>query len=83
MRLPRDVSGADLSKRLGRLGYKAVRQSGSHLRLRTDENGEHQITIPLHQDLRLGTLSAILSDVADHHKLSRDQLLLLLFGGSS
>jgi predicted RNA binding protein YcfA (HicA-like mRNA interferase family) len=68
----------------GSVGWETKRSaSGSHLRLRTDENGEHQITIPLHQDLRLGTLSAILSDAADHHKLSRDQLLLILFGGSS
>jgi hypothetical protein len=29
MKLPRDVSGADLAKRLGRLGYELTRQTGS------------------------------------------------------
>jgi predicted RNA binding protein YcfA (HicA-like mRNA interferase family) len=31
MKLPRDVSGADLAKRLGRLGYEITRQTGSHM----------------------------------------------------
>lgn len=39
MKLPRDVSGDDLSGRLSLLGYAVVRQSGSHMRLvRTGEN---------------------------------------------
>ena len=37
MKLPRDVSGVDLAKRLGRLGYEVTRQTGSHLRLTTRE----------------------------------------------
>ena len=45
MRLPRDVSGLRLSKRLERLGYVVTRQKGSHMRLTTTENGEHHVTI--------------------------------------
>ena len=48
MRLPRDLSGADLVKRLGRFGYSVSRQTGSHLRLTSTTQGEHHITIPNH-----------------------------------
>lgn len=33
MKLPRDLSGADLAKALTRVGYRSTRQSGSHIRL--------------------------------------------------
>jgi predicted RNA binding protein YcfA (HicA-like mRNA interferase family) len=78
VRLPRDLSGEDLSTRLAALGYRITRQTGSHLRLTTDRDGEHHLTIPRHTALRVGTLSAIISDVAHHHRLDRDALLVLL-----
>ncbi len=80
MRLPRDVSGQDLAERLARLGYSVTRQTGSHARLTTETHGEHHVTIPMHSALRVGTLSAILSDLQAHHALDRDALLNLLFG---
>jgi predicted RNA binding protein YcfA (HicA-like mRNA interferase family) len=61
MKLPRDVSGADLAKRLGRLGYEVTRQTGSHLRLTTTEGGQHHVTIPNHDPLKVGTLAGILN----------------------
>jgi predicted RNA binding protein YcfA (HicA-like mRNA interferase family) len=61
------------------LGYAITRQTGSHLRLTTDRDGEHHVTIPRHATLRIGTLSAIVSDLAQHHHLDRDALLTLLF----
>jgi predicted RNA binding protein YcfA (HicA-like mRNA interferase family) len=64
MRLPRDVTGRALASRLASLGYRVTRQSGSHIRLTTEQHGEHHITIPEHDPLRVGTLSAVLSDVA-------------------
>lgn len=79
MRLPRDLSGADLIKRLGRLGYTATRQTGSHVRLTCPAAQEHHVTVPRHDPLRVGTLAAILSDVASAHGLSRDDLLRKLF----
>ena len=79
MRLPRDVSGQALATRLTRLGDIPTRQTGSHLRVTTERDGEHHITIPLHSPLRVGTLSSVLSDVAQHHHLDRDALLTLLF----
>ncbi len=75
MRLPRDVSGSRLAAALAVLGYAVTRQTGSHIRLTTVQNGEHHATIPNHDALRVGTLSEILSDVAGHFGLTRDALL--------
>ena len=80
MKLPRDLSGQDLARQLGNLGYTITRQTGSHIRLTTDENGEHHVTVPKHKALRAGTLAAILSDISDHFGLRRDELLERLFG---
>ncbi len=80
MRFPRDLSGSGLAQTLGNLGYSITRQTGSHLRLTTQQHGEHHLTIPQHDPLRVGTLSAILADVADHFKITREQLLNRLFG---
>lgn len=80
MRLPRDLSADELVQALKALGYQVTRQTGSHLRLTTAQRGEHHLTIPQHNPLRVGTLSAILSDVASHFELSRDDLLERLFG---
>jgi predicted RNA binding protein YcfA (HicA-like mRNA interferase family) len=79
MRLPRDLSGADLIQRLGRLGYLTTRQTGSHVRLTCAAPQEHHVTVPRHDSLRIGTLAAILSDVAAAQGLSRDELLRRLF----
>lgn len=79
MRLPRDLSGAELVRRLRRLGYEASRQTGSHIRLTSGVRGEHHVTVPKHDPLRVGTLSGLLASVASHHGMSRDQLLQVLF----
>ena len=80
MRLPRDVSGESLATALGAFGYTVSRQKGSHIRLTTQNHGEHHITIPNHDPLRLGTLNGILKDVADHAGLTRDEIAEMLFG---
>ncbi len=80
MRLPRDLSGDDLAKALGAFGYRVTRQTGSHLRLTTLERGEHHLTIPRYAALRVGTLSSILGDVAQHFGLTREEISERLFG---
>jgi len=80
MKLPRDLSGADLAKRLGHLGYAVTRQTGSHLRLTTSEHGQHHVTIPNHDPLKVGTLAGILNDVGAHLEIGRDELIRRLFG---
>ncbi len=80
MKLPRDLSGVDLAKALERLGYRISRQTGSHLRLTLDSPMQHHITIPAHDPLKVGTLAAILADVAAHGKISREDLVRHLWG---
>ncbi|MBE9145802.1 type II toxin-antitoxin system HicA family toxin [Planktothrix mougeotii] len=79
MKLPRDLSGETLAKALSKLGYIVDRQTGSHIRLTTQENGEHHLTIPNHSPIKIGTLSSILRDVEEHFDLTRDECLALLF----
>lgn len=80
MRLPRDLSGDDLAKALKTLGYRVTRQTGSHMRLTTREGGEHHVTIPRHDALRIGTMAGILGDVAEHLETTREDLAERLFG---
>lgn len=79
MKLPRNISGLELANKLSVLGYQRSRQSGSHIRLTTRQNGEHHITIPLHEPLKVGAFSAILNEVAKHFLISRDELIKRLF----
>jgi len=80
LKLPRDLSGRDLAKALQALGYSVTRQTGSHLRLTTTTQGEHHVTVPDHDALRVGTLSGVLGDVAAHFNLTREELVKRLFG---
>ena len=79
MRLPRDIGGEELAVLLNRYGDEVTRQSGSHLRLTTEQGGEHHVTIPRHKALRVGTLGAILRDVAEHLGITCDTLAESLF----
>ena len=80
MKLPRNLSGAQLIKALEKLGYQPTRQAGSHVRLTSLLSKEHHLTIPLHDPLRIGTLAAILADVAIHHGMTREAIIIKLFG---
>jgi predicted RNA binding protein YcfA (HicA-like mRNA interferase family) len=79
VRLPRDLSGRELARALRRYGYAVTREVGSHLRLTTQQGGEHHLTIPDHASLRVGTLASILGDVAVHLKIERSALAAELF----
>ncbi|MFL6262571.1 MAG: type II toxin-antitoxin system HicA family toxin [Thermoanaerobaculia bacterium] len=81
MRLPRDLSGDDLARSLVVLGYRITRQTGSHMRLTTEQAGQHHLTIPRHDPLRVGTLASILQDVAQHFGWTRDEVEEKLFHG--
>ena len=67
------VSGERLIKALGKEGWEVVRQRGSHVRLKKDGR-KHALVVPLHREIRRGTLAGILRD-AD---LSADDLRRLL-----
>ena len=80
MRLPRDLTGAQMVRALTKLGYSPTRQTGSHVRLTCESPVQHHVTVPMHDPLRIGTLAAVLTAVADAHGLTRDELLQRLFG---
>ncbi len=56
MKVPPNSVGSDLARSLSVLGYQIGRQSGSHMRLMTTQNGVYHLTIPHHSPLREGTL---------------------------
>ncbi|MEO8726329.1 MAG: type II toxin-antitoxin system HicA family toxin [Acidobacteriaceae bacterium] len=81
MKLPRDLDGLQLAGLLKRFGYHVTRQTGSHMRLKSELKGtEHCVTIPDHSPLRVGTLNAILTDVGRYLSITRDELLKALLG---
>jgi predicted RNA binding protein YcfA (HicA-like mRNA interferase family) len=79
MKIPRSISGLTLAKKLEKLGYMTTRKTGSHLRLTTQKSGEHHITIPRHDPLKVGTLSSILSAVAEHFQSTKEEIANDLF----
>jgi len=80
MKLPRDIGGRDLVDLLSRYGYEISRQTGSHLRLRSAvADGVHNLTIPDDRPLKVGTLSAVLSDVAKYLGMDKQELIRHLF----
>jgi predicted RNA binding protein YcfA (HicA-like mRNA interferase family) len=79
MKIPRDLSGEQLVRLLRKLDYQIVRQKGSHIRLTTDEPNQHHLTIPNHDPIKVGTLGGILSDIAEHKKMTKEALLSFLF----
>ncbi|WP_017663388.1 type II toxin-antitoxin system HicA family toxin [Baaleninema simplex] len=79
MKLPRSLSGDELAKFLQKLGYTVDRQTGSHIRMTTQEKREHHVTIPSHKPIKIGTLTAILRDIENHFSMTRDELLNRLF----
>ena len=59
-KLPR-ISSKKAIKVLERLGFKQVRQTGSHVVMKKDtEEGKVGCIVPLHDELKVGTLSGIL-----------------------
>lgn len=69
------VSGDDLIRVLQKLGYEAVRQRGSHVRLYPSQESDRKpTTVPLHKELAKGTLKQILRDAG----ITVEQLIELL-----
>jgi predicted RNA binding protein YcfA (HicA-like mRNA interferase family) len=79
MKLPRDISSRELIVHLKKYGYEVTRQKGSHIRLVTFFEGEHHITVPNHNSIKLGTLSGIITDVAAHFNKTKAEIINELF----
>jgi predicted RNA binding protein YcfA (HicA-like mRNA interferase family) len=67
------LSGGRLVKALEQAGWRAVRQRGSHVRMKHSDR-RVSITVPLHRELKRGTLAGILNDAG----LDGDELRRLL-----
>jgi predicted RNA binding protein YcfA (HicA-like mRNA interferase family) len=76
MKLPRNVSGEQLADHLcRRWDYVRVTQVGSHIMLRTETPSHSRQVIPAHRPIKIGTFSKILSQVAAHKQVSREEIL--------
>ena len=51
------ISGAEAVRALKKLGFASVRQNGSHVVMRRGPSG---CVVPLHREVKVGTLSGIL-----------------------
>jgi predicted RNA binding protein YcfA (HicA-like mRNA interferase family) len=59
-KLPR-ISSGEAIRSLERLGFEQVRQTGSHVVMKKEtEEGTIGCVIPVHRELKVGTLSGIL-----------------------
>lgn len=57
------ISGKDVIKALGRSGFRVIRQKGSHVRLEKIQDDKIiKLTVPLHKELKKGTLNRIVDD---------------------
>ena len=75
-KLPRSLSGERLADHLCQYWkYVYLRQSGSHILPGTDTLSRRTQAVPCHSPLKVGTLSAILGQVATHKGLTREDIL--------
>lgn len=59
-KMPR-ISSREAIRALERLGFEQVRQTGSHVVMQKEtEEGKVGCVVPIHQELKVGTLSGIL-----------------------
>lgn len=59
-KMPR-ISSSEAIRALERLGFEQVRQAGSHVVMKKEtEKGKVGCIVPLHRELKIGTLSGIL-----------------------
>lgn len=80
MKRPRDLSASELIVRLKPFGYHVTRQVGSHIRLTTEQGGQHHITIPAHRQLTIGKINAVVWALVRHVGQPRAQIAERLFG---
>jgi predicted RNA binding protein YcfA (HicA-like mRNA interferase family) len=67
------LSGTEVERALERLGFRRIRQSGSHVVMRRGTTG---CVVPLHHEIKVGTLAGILRQA----NVSPDEFLEALKG---
>ena len=78
MKLPRDIGGDRLVRVLQDLGYVVVRQKGSHVRLTHPGPPQAHVAVPMHRQIKIGTLHDVLQTVCEQRSLSFQELVGLL-----
>jgi predicted RNA binding protein YcfA (HicA-like mRNA interferase family) len=79
LRVPRDVHGRDFADHLiRRWDFRELRQTGSHIVLRTESPTGLTISIPAHKPLRVGAFRDVLEAVAQHKNVTTEELLFKL-----
>jgi len=53
---PRPISGRELVRKLEQVGFRSVRQKGSHMILRRDLEPALTVSVPDHRELKRETL---------------------------
>jgi len=76
MKIPRDISSDNIIQSLKKYDYKVTRQTSSHIRLTSNLKGKkHNITIPKHKDLKVGTINNILNDISKYLEIDKESLI--------
>lgn len=76
MKIPRNVHGRDLANHLIRhWQFVEMRQTGSHIILRTEVPSGATVPIPAHKPVRVGTLKDIVSFVAKHRSITIEEVI--------
>ena len=69
------ISGKELMNALKKTGFVVLRQKGSHVSMeKQDESGRWRTVVPMHREVRPGTLHDILKQTG----VTRDDLIKLL-----
>lgn len=63
------LSGKEVCKILSKFGFIFIRQKGSHAILKKDGNPTLLVVVPMHPEIKRGTLSSILRQA----RLSREE----------
>jgi predicted RNA binding protein YcfA (HicA-like mRNA interferase family) len=79
LRLPlRNINAEELIKFLKTYGYEITRQIGSHIRFSSNFKGyQHNLIIPNHKPIKIGTLNNILNDVARYLEIDKAEIVEL------
>jgi len=80
MKIPRDISSDNIIQLLKKYDYKVTHQTGGHIRLTSNVKGtEHNITIPKHKELKIGTINNILNDISKYLEIDKESFIQSLF----
>jgi len=76
VRIPKDIYGRDFANHLiCRWEFHELRQTGSHIILRTDQPYGLTVSVPAHKPLRIGTFKGLLDEISKHRGVAPEDIL--------